>query len=158
MPASSSLTVWLLSNRAADSDHSDLGSRAASMKDCLLFCSQGAALNRPPPPGWAWCDDEVSLVRMERTMARNSLEHRSSLPSKHAAAGTMEAMLDGYGFGLLPSAAAIIFPTAFLEDQHPLPGAPANRARRRSRRYLDRVIGHAVRRGRAWLNHSAENW
>jgi hypothetical protein len=78
-------------------------------------------------------------------------------PAKHTVAGTMEAMLDGYGFGLL-SGAAVMFPTAFPEDQHPRPwGAPTDRTRRRSGSYLDRVIGYAIRRGRAWLSHSASN-
>ena len=57
-------------------------------------------------------------------MTRPPPEDRDSShqPTEHPPAPrSMERILDGFGFGLLPDAAAIMFPTAFAEDQPPRP-------------------------------------
>ena len=91
-------------------------------------------------------------------MTRLPPEDRDSShqPTEHPPAlGSIERILDGFGFGLLPDAAAILFPTAFGEDRHPRAAAPPTPGvPRRSGRRLDRVIRYAIRHGRAWLYRS----
>ncbi len=117
-------------------------------------CPSSLCCRRLPSLG-CFCDDVSQPSRDGAGMARRELKGRGSLrqPGKHTTAdGTMGDMLDGFGFGLLPSAAAIMFPAAFPEGQQP----PASgRARRRSGRHIDRALGYAVRRGRTWLNRSS---